>query len=185
MEWIFTNKRFSVYSVLSASIIFNSLSRNVSVPLWLKNNSATMICPFLCVVMIPSGFRARKRDFPWLENPSLLSVILFYCAGGAVACAFFLSQMSRYLPCIPCKILSGCEYPICTPRRKILVLVGTCDADKNALFLHLCPDILCFSRKSMYPDDRVIFPYFIIKNCDLISLNFQLLHLFIFFPISS
>jgi len=47
----------------------------------LKNNSATMVCPFLCVVMILSGFRgsvgvpfcsaiggsflrAQKRDFP-------------------------------------------------------------------------------------------------------------------------
>ena len=40
---------------LSASIVFSSLSENVSVALWLKNSSATMVCPFLCVVITPSG----------------------------------------------------------------------------------------------------------------------------------
>ena len=55
MEWIFTNKRFLRYSLLSVSISLSNLSRNVSVPLGLKNSSATMVCPFLCVVIIPSG----------------------------------------------------------------------------------------------------------------------------------
>ena len=72
-----------------------------------------MVCPFPCVVITPSGLvggvgvlsfsvngnsflRARKRDFPYLENPSLLVAILFYCAGAAAAaCAFFLALYSR------------------------------------------------------------------------------------------
>ena len=74
MEWIFTDNRFPFYSCLSASIIFKILSRNVSVPLWLKNSSATMVCPFLCVVMIPSGFRGGAGVLFFSVNRSLLSL---------------------------------------------------------------------------------------------------------------
>ena len=65
---------FPFYSCLSASIIFKILSRNVSVPLWLKNNSATMVCPFLCVVMIPSGFQGGVGVLFFSVNRSLLSL---------------------------------------------------------------------------------------------------------------
>jgi len=44
------------------------------VPLWLKNNSATMVCPFLCVVMIPSGFRGGVGVLFFSVNRSLLSL---------------------------------------------------------------------------------------------------------------
>lgn len=43
-------------------------------PLWLKNNSATMVCPFLCVVMIPSGFRGGVGVSFFSVNGSLLSL---------------------------------------------------------------------------------------------------------------
>ena len=64
---------FPFYSCLSASIIFKILSRKVSVPLWLKNNSATMVCPFLWVVMIPSGFRGGAGVLFFSVIGSLLS----------------------------------------------------------------------------------------------------------------
>ena len=43
-------------------------------PLWLKNNSATMVCPFLWVVMIPSGFRGGVGVSLFSVNGSLLSL---------------------------------------------------------------------------------------------------------------